>query len=129
MTVITPEDIRPHDLLRFTVVGRALDLTDQGAVREQTTIELLHRPKPKPKPYGGILTGKQVKATPWKRGTRFLAVRSGEFPPGASLALDKNAWFSYQITPTHTKAASISSLSDDDLFVLIYRPEEESDRC
>lgn len=129
-TIIDVKDVRPFDLVRpiNTEPSRAVFAEDgtvtlSGRVEQ---LELLHRPTPKPKPYAGLLTGAEVRATPWKRGTKLMMVRDCVVPSssvlqGTIFTLQPEGWFQPPL--------EFDGICDADLYVLIWRPAEAADEA
>lgn len=132
MTVeLSPEEVLPHDLVRVVTETRIPSGWPYETANVIPKVQLLHRPKPKP-PVGTILTGKQVKSRQWKRGTKFCLTRNSTLAKNSCRASQL-----YSITQLETDGTfSVledgrrypnSIIGDDAEFILVYRPEEESD--
>lgn len=130
---IAADEVRPHDLIRLSIVAR---VDSNGGMYFPGTgqhIELLHRPSPKPT-VGTVLTGKQLKSRLWKRGTKFCYIHRGDdraarerglagIPLYSIVELTRDGWFIWL-----GDSSNIRLILDDSEFVLVYRPEEESDK-
>lgn len=132
---ITLEEIRQHDLIRASTkplrFGRSWPQTN--VTTKDLEFELLHRPSPKP-PVGTVLTGRQLKSRAWKRGTKFCYIRRGDdrsaherglagIPLYSIVELTRDGRFIWL-----GDSSNIRLILDDSEFVLVYRPEEESDK-
>lgn len=131
-TDIPVEQVRPHDLVRVVSETRIPDGWPLETVTAMPRFQLLHRPRPKP-PVGTILTGKQVKSRQWKRGTLFCLIKHSTLANGHRCQASK-LYSITQLTRDGQFMVSENDVSlptiigDDAEFILVYRPEEESDR-
>lgn len=124
-TIIDTKDIKPFDLIRPVVEPFRHGGHDAKLVVQK--VELLHRPSPKPKPYDGLLTGKKVKATPWKTGTKLMIVLDL-----VDQGYSKVGWiYTLQADGSWRRKGDgrfyFDSVQDDELFILLERPEEPAD--
>lgn len=135
--VITREDdLRPYDLVRISRVGRFDNTGVAVFYAENQQTELLHRPKPKP-PVGTVLTGKQVRSRPWKRGTTLICTQDAESELNAKAGFsfelklfeltEHGTWAIRNGPASSALQLSMQDIQDGDVFVLIRRPQEESD--
>lgn len=137
MTTKTPQrvtlaDLRPHDLFRVVSNPLRFGRTWPSTNVETSDLEfdLLHRPRPKP-PVGTILTGRDVKNRLWKRGTKFCLTKHSSLARDVPYSVRADL---YSITTLDPSGHFVlddgvpTKIGDDAEFVLVYRPEEESDR-
>lgn len=133
-TIIDVKDVRPFDLVRPLAEPSRVTFDSDGRAHmtgRVERVELLHRPTPKPKPYAGLLTGAEVKATPWKRGTKLMLVRDGVLKSfsllrGVTFTLEPEGWWLGE-GKTKPPPIDFDGIFDADLFALIWRPAEAAD--
>lgn len=138
MTAAAPVDIpvdqlQPYDLVRVSSEARLPEGWPAESVQATPQFQLLHRPKPKP-PIGTVLTGKQVKARQWKRGTKFCYIERGDLNhPPARFTRAAPLYSVIELTRDGdfirlgNDSNPLEYIGDEAKFILVYRPEEESD--